>query len=177
MKRFLQFVLVLLITLSSMVNVNAKTEEELIDYMSKTFVVAGKEVKLTDADIVKLERYLSENTVSSDNCDKIIEKIDEIIAIMNNAKVTDPTKLSYEKRQEVLAIAKDAATLAGASLTYDNTNKVVSIYKDGKLVDTASIKPYKLAQTGNSNTIYFVIAGLAIVAGGAVIYRKTRKDA
>ena len=29
-------------------------------------------VKLTDADIVKVERYLSDNEVSTENCDKII---------------------------------------------------------------------------------------------------------
>jgi len=177
MRKFLQFVLVMLVTLSCVVNVNAATEEGLIDYLSKTFVIAGKEVKLTAADKVKVERYLADNEVSAENCDKIIEKVDEIVAIMNKAGVSDPLKLSKEKRQEVLSIAKEAATLAGASLTYDNTNKVVSIYKDGKLIDTASVNNYKLAQTGTNNTIYFVIAGMALVAGGAVAYKKLKKDA
>lgn len=177
MKKFIQFVLVLLITLTCMVNVNAKTEEDLKDYVSKTFKIANRDVKLKDSDIVKVERYLSEYDISADNCDKIIQNIDKIVAIMNNAQVADPTKLNYEKRQEVLAILKDTANLAGTSLTYDNTNKVVSVYRDGKLVDTASIKEYKLVQTGKSNTVYVVVFSLSILTAGVVLCRKLRKDA
>ena len=167
----------MIFSFSFFTNVNAKTEEELLDYMSKEFQVAGKEVKLADSDILKIERYLSEYEVSSSNCDTIIAKIDEVIKIMNKENVSDPTKLSKAKRQEVLTILQEAATSAGASLTYDNTNKVVSIYKDGKLIDTASVNNYKLAQKGTNNTIYFVIAGMALVAGGAVAYKKLKKDA
>ena len=176
MKKFL-ILLLMVFSFSFFPNVNAKTEEELLDYMSKEFQVAGKEVKLADSDILKIERYLSEYEVSSSNCDTIIAKIDEVIKIMNKENVSDPTKLSKAKRQEVLTILQEAATSAGASLTYDNTKKVVSIYRDGKLIEEASIKPYKLAQTGTNNTIYIVTFGIVLALGTVGFYRKFKKHA
>lgn len=177
MKKSLSIALMLIISLSFNLNVNAKTEDELLAYLSKTFNIAGVEVKLLDSDIVKVERYLSENDITAENVDKIIGKIDQVVAIMNAEGVSDPLKLNDAKRKEVLNLASEAATYAGASLTYDYTSKVVSIYKDGKLVDTASIKPYKLAQTGSSNTVYYLISGICLLAGTAYLYRKSKYSA
>jgi len=177
MRKILSIALMLVAILGFNLNVKAASEDELLAHMSKTFKIAGSEVKLLDSDIVKVERYLSENEITADQADQIIAKIDEIVAIMNSEGVADPLKLNDAKRKEVLNIAKEAANLAGASLTYDYTNKVVSIYKDGKLVDTASIKPYKLAQTGSSNTVYVVISGLALVTGALYLYRKSKVSA
>lgn len=177
MKKVFKSILVLVISLFGIINVEAKTESELISYMSKTFIVAGEKINLTQSDILKLERYLSEYDISSDNIDKIIEEVDNIIAILNKAGVTDPTKLNTNDSEKVLSIAQNAAKLAGASLTYNATNQVISIYRDGKLFDTSSIKPYKLAQTGESNTIYYVISGLLLISLTTISYRKFRKNA
>jgi len=177
MKKILSIILMIGCIFCLNLNVNAKTEDELLAYLSKSFTIAGKEVKLLDSDIVKVERYLSENNITDENVDKIIGKIDEIVAIMNKEGVSDPLKMNDAKRKEVLNLATEAATYAGASLSYDYTTKTVSIYKDGKLVDTASIKPYKLAQTGGSNTVYYLISGICLLAGSAYLYRKSKKSA
>ena len=42
----------------------AATTDELIAYASKTFTIAGKQVKLSDADVLKVKRYLAENPVT-----------------------------------------------------------------------------------------------------------------
>ena len=177
MRKILSITLMLVAVLSLNLNVKAASEDELLAHMTKTFQIAGGDVKLLDSDVVKLERYLSENEITGEQADKIIANVDKIVAIMNSEGVRDPLKLNATKRKEVLNLAKEAASFAGASLTYDYTNKVVSVYKDGKLVDTASIKPYKLAQTGSSNTIYVVTFGLTLMAGAAYLYRKSKASA
>lgn len=174
MKKFLRITLVLMaILLCTVTVVNAATTDELVAYASKTFTVAGEEVKLSDADLVKVKRYLADYPVSEENADKIIAKVDEAVALMNKAGVSDPTKLSKAQKDELLKIAQEAASLAGATISYDNKDKVVSIYRDGKLYDTASLTSYKFVQTGS--TMYVVIALVAVIAIATVVgYRKIK---
>lgn len=175
MKRVLQSILVLVISLFGILNVNAKTESELISYMSQTFNIAGSEFKLSEGDLLRLERYLNEYDISSDNIDKIIVEVDNIVELLNNCGVSNPTKLNKENAKKLFNMAQNAAKLAGASLTYDATNKVISIYRDAKLFDVVPINQYKLAQTGGNNTIYYVISGLFLISGITILYRKFHK--
>lgn len=175
MKKVLKIALVFAILLFCNVTVSkAATNEELIAYASKNFDVNGSTVALKAADKVKLQRYLEQNPVSSEDADKIIAKIDEGVALLRNAGVTDPTKLSSEKKQELLAIGQQAAKIAGAELTYDSSSDAISIYKDGVLIDQATTSD-ALVQTGSDNYSYIVyaIAGVAVVAiAGFVVYTK-----
>ena len=179
MKKTIIMTLVLIaILLCSVSTVHATTTDKLIQYASKTFTIAGEQVKVSDADLVKIKRYLGEYPVTEDVADKIIAKAEEAIAFMNAEGVSNPAKLSKAKKQQLLSIAQEAAELAGATLTYDATNKTIEIYRNGKLYDSISIKAYKLVQTGNNNVAYIAITAVAIIAIATTVgYRKIKANA
>ena len=115
MKKSLKLIAVFIVSLCFISNVHAATKQELIDYASKTFTVAGKSISSPElAAIVK--SYLADNEISSEKADQIIAKGNKIIEIMNTAGTTDLTKLSSSQKNEIRTLATDAATLAGATI-------------------------------------------------------------
>lgn len=178
MKRLLKVTLAfVLVVLFYTTVAKAATTDELIAYASKTFTIAGKQVKLSDADVLKVKRYLSENPVTSSDADKIIAKAEQIISIMRAEGVADITKLSKAKKDEVLKIAQEAAAITGATLTYDSTNKAIAVYKNGKKVESLSLQNYKFVQTGSDNTMYVVIptVTVAVIAVATVVILRKKK--
>lgn len=178
MKKVLRIALIFAVLLFCNITVaKAATNEELIAYATKSFDVNGSSVSLKAADKVKLERYLKQYPVSESEADQIIAKINEGVALLREANVTDPTKLPKEKKQQLLSLGQQAAKIAGAELTYDAKSDAVSIYRDGVLVDQATTSG-ALVQTGSSDYSYIVyaIAGVAVVAiAGFVVYTKKNK--
>lgn len=176
MKKLLKVTLAfVLIVLCYTTVAKAATTDELIAYASKTFTIAGKQVKLSDADVLKVKRYLSENPVTSSDADRIIAKAEQIISIMRAEGVADITKLSKAKKDEVLKLAQEAAAITGATLTYDSTNKAITVYKNGKKVESVSLQNYKFVQTGSDNTMYVVIPTVAVISVATVIILRKKK--
>jgi LPXTG-motif cell wall-anchored protein len=169
MKKFLQITAVLVVSLCYVSNVNAATEQDLIDYASKY---------ATASEMVQLKQFLSENEVTSTEADQIIAKADEIVAIMDNAGVSEISQLTKEQKQQAFSIAKEAAAIVDVQLTYDSKNEQIIPYKDGKALTAVPInKNQTLAKTGNDSTVYVAISGLAAVLAGSAILRKLKGNA
>lgn len=179
MKKFIIGTITFLFVLGSFMTIsNAATKDELLAAATKKYTVAGQEVGLSESDIVKVKRYLSENTISEQNADAIIKQIDAAVNLMNREGTADISKLSKAKKEDLLNIAKNVASLAGASLTYDAKDKAILIYKDGKLYDSISTSSYtKFTQSGSNNMIYVVIATAIIAIVGVAGYRKMKVNA
>lgn len=177
MKKFLQFAFVLVVSLCYVTNVNAATKQDLINYASKSFTIAGKTVTSPEmAAIVK--SYLAENEVTEANADQIIAKADQIVAILNAAGTTDLTKLTKDQKNEIRSLATEAASLAGATISYDTTTKRVNVKgSNGKNYGSASLVSPRLAATGADYTVYVAVSGLAVVLGATALYRKLKGNA
>lgn len=176
MKKVLTAMLLVAILLGCVSVVNAATEDELLAAITKTYTIAGKQVKITDGDLVKVQRYLSDYDISAGNCDAIIAKINETVDVLNNAGTTDTSKLSQDVKDEVLSLAQESATLAGASLTYDATSGAVSIYKDGRLYDSATAESYfEFAHSGNNYMVYAIASVVAVIAVATIVFVKKAK--
>lgn len=179
MNKILKIALITItILLSSITIVNAATTDELYNYITKTHIVAGKEIKISEADTVKVKRYLAEYPISGDKADQIIAKINSAITLMNQAGVSEPQKLSKAKKKELLSIAQEAATIAGATLTYDSHNKSITIYKEGKVYDVIYLgsDSSTFRATGNNN-IYVYTTILVIAFATIIVYRKRKVNA
>ncbi len=178
MKKVLKCALVLVILLLCSISVaNAATTDELIAHISKTYKIAGEEVKISDTDLKKAKDYLAKYPVSEENANTIIEKIDKAVELMDEAGTANPTKLSRKDKDDLLSIGQEIASAAGVTFTYDNTDKVITIYKNGEEYTTVSLNPY-FVQTGSNNTIYVVIALVAVIAIATIIgYRKMKTNA
>ena len=180
MNKVLKVIIILIgILICLMTNVKAATTDELVEYISKTHIVSGKPIKISNSDEVKVKRYLSQYPISEDKADAIISKIDAAISLMNEAGVSEPQKLNNAKKKELLSIAQDAATIAEATLTYDSKNKSITIYKEGKTYDVIYLGSGSstFRATGNDNNIYVISIAIIIIFSVLVFgYRKVKAN-
>ena len=133
MKKAIISSVIFVIIFAFSISVQATTETELAN---KLYAI-GSRYGATAADKVKIERYLADNDVTSDEADAIIAKAQEAAAIMDQAGVTDPRKLPADKKEKLKSIANQAASIIGATLVF--THDGVAVYKNGKLIDVVSI--------------------------------------
>lgn len=135
------------------------------DNLAETLYNMGAKYGMTKADKVKIERYLADNKVTDSQADAIVAKAKEAVKVMEDAGVTDYTKLSADKKAELKTIANQAASIVDVTLVFKASS--VELYKDGKLIETVSNNSGKLAYTGNNNTV-LVVSSIAVIALASV---------
>ena len=169
-KSLLISILTAVIVMACATLVNAATTATLADEL----YAKGKKYGMTSADKVKVERYLSENTVTDEQANAIVAKADEAIAVMEAAGTTDYSKLTDAQKDQVKSIANSAADIIDVKLVFKKNT--VEIYNNaGKLIETIGNNNGKLAYTGN-NSVNVVLTvsviamiALAITVGGKKI--------
>jgi hypothetical protein len=171
-KVVLTLILVAVVMMMSLTTVNAATNADLIAYAQSSHVVSGQSISLTEANKVKVERYLTENPVTDEQADQIIAKANELVALMNEAGVSDPAKLSEADKTKFISIAQEGAAVAGLTLNFKAHS--VEVYKDGTLVDTATLGSDTLAYTGNNVNVALVVSSIAVIALASAVVAKKR---
>ena len=167
---------------------NAMTANELKDYICNDKGINGTKLIIRDADKVKVEKFFANNEMTDAQADQIKAIIDKGVALMNADGASEPNQLSSKaKKQELLSYAQEAAAVMGLTVSYDATEERLDIYKNGVLYDslnwgvTESSKgstESALVQTGSTNYVYIVVAGIMLIAGiMLVISRKKRLSA
>lgn len=156
MKKVLISIILILTILMVMIGSTKATKETLADELYAKF----KEYGATEAEKVKVERYLSENDVTEEQARQILNKADEIIEVIKTENVKDVTKLSKEAKSKIKKIAQEAASIIELKLVFYK-NKVEIYSSKGKLIEVISISNAgKLAYTGNNllnSTVCLVI--------------------
>ena len=167
---------------------NAMTANELKDYICNDKGINGTKLIIRDADKVKFEKFFANNEMTDAQADQIKAIIDKGVALMNADGASEPNQLSSKaKKQELLSYAQEAAAVMGLTVSYDATEERLDIYKNGVLYDslnwgvTESSKgstESALVQTGSTNYVYIVVAGIMLIAGiMLVVSRKKRLSA
>ncbi len=162
MKKLLTIsILAVMLVLMTVTGVHAATK----DNLAETLYNMGAKYGMTKADKVKIERYVADNNVTDSEADAIVAKAQEAVKVMEDAGVTDYTKLSADKKAELKTIANQAASIVDVTLVFKASS--VELYKDGKLIETVSNNSGKLAYTGNNNTV-LVVSSIAVIALASV---------
>ena len=167
---------------------NAMTANELKDSICNDKGINGTKLIIRDADKVKVEKFFANNEMTDAQADQIKAIIDKGVALMNADGASEPNQLSSKaKKQELLSYAQEAAAVMGLTVSYDATEERLDIYKNGVLYDslnwgvTESSKgstESALVQTGSTNYVYIVVAGIMLIAGiMLVVSRKKRLSA
>lgn len=173
MKKLLTIsILAVMLVLLAVTGVNATTN----DNLAETLYNMGSKYGMTEADRVKIERYLADYPVSDSESDAIVAKAKEAVKVMEDAGVTDYKKLSKEQKAELKRIANEAASIVNVTLVFKTGS--VEIYKNGKLIETVTVSSTsgKLAYTGNNN-IVLVVSSIAVIALASVVARKKLANA
>lgn len=158
-KSLLISILTAVIVMACATLVNAATTATLADEL----YAKGKKYGMTSADKVKVERYLSENTVTDEQANAIVAKADEAIAVMEVAGTTDYSKLTDAQKDQVKSIANSAADIIDVKLVFKKNT--VEIYNNaGKLIETIGNNNGKLAYTGNNVNVVLTTSVIAVIA-------------
>ena len=158
-KSILISILTAVIVMACATLVNAATTATLADEL----YAKGKKYGMTSADKVKVERYLSENTVTDEQANAIVAKADEAIAVMEAAGTTDYRKLTDAQKDQVKSIANSAADIIDVKLVFKKNT--VEIYNNaGKLIETIGNNNGKLAYTGNNVNVVLTTSVIAVIA-------------
>ena len=166
-KSLLISILTAVIVMACATLVNATTTATLAEEL----YAKGKKYGMTSADKVKVERYLSENTVTDEQANAIVAKADEAIAIMEAAGTTDYSKLTDAQKDQVKSIANSAADIIDVKLVFKKNT--VEIYNNaGKLIETIGNNNGKLAYTGNNVNVVLTTSVIAVIALAITVVTK-----
>lgn len=130
---------------------------------------------MTKSDKVKVERYLASYPVSDSDADKLVEKADAAVKIMNDAGKTNYAELTEKQKNAIKKVANEAADILNLTLAFEKNE--VKIYKNGKLLDVVTFKNGKLVYTGNNNIVLVVSSVVAVALVSAFIARKKYANA
>ena len=132
-----------------------------------------------------MKNSLQTNEMTDAQADQIKAIIDKGVALMNADGASEPNQLSSKaKKQELLSYAQEAAAVMGLTVSYDATEERLDIYKNGVLYDslnwgvTESSKgstESALVQTGSTNYVYIVVAGIMLIAGIMLVISRKKK--
>lgn len=151
-------ILVMLTVLVAVVPVKATTNEEL---PGKLYSM-GSKYGMTEAEKIKIERYLADYPVTEEQANQVVAKAEEAIKIMEEANATKVSELTKEQKEQLKSIANEAASIVGVTLKFKANS--VQIYKNGRLIEEVTSNDGKLAYTGNNVNAVLAVMLVAVVA-------------
>ncbi len=166
-KTLLSVILFVMVALFATTMVNATTGAELPEAIYNK----GAKYGVTQVHKVKMERYLANHPITDEQADQVMAKVDEVVALFENAKVTDVADLSSAELKKLQDISTEAAAIVNVKIVWRGST--VDIYYNGKIEDTLSFSK-NMTNTGNDTNIALVVSSVAVVAlaAGFVIRKK-----
>ena len=169
MKKLMSISLLIMVMLLLIATtVNATTNSEL----PQKLYSMGSKYGMTSADKVKIERYLADYPVTEEQANKIVAKAEEAVKVMEDAGVTNVSKLNSKQLDKIKSIANEAATIVDVTLKFKKNS--VEIYKDGKLIEEVTSNTGKLAYTGNNVNAVLAVSSVTVIALATVFVVKKK---
>lgn len=186
MKKVLSILVMSMIVLMlCSVKVSAFSQQEFLDTLYSKISPYGA----TNADKVKIERYLNENPITETEANQVLAKTNEATEVMRVAGASSYSQLTPELKKQVRTKATEAAKVVDVELKF--SGKTVTAIKDGKEIEKiaynppatpsnngngnptapatnagagATTSPRKLAYTGNDYNVLLIISTIAVTA-------------
>ena len=174
MKKLLVVIIALFVGL---VSVNAMTESELEEKLTKAYNVNGVVWQATDSQKVLVKRYLDQYEVSSADADYIASKLDAAIAIIKNSGVKELKNLSKADKEKIIALVADVSANTSVKAAIIKGNLVVYVPGTNDVFAKEEISPKNGDVVQTSSNLTIAIAGVISVLGIAVAVRKLRANA
>lgn len=156
-KVLISTVLFVIVAIFATTMVNAATGAELPNLIYEK----GSKYGVTEGHKVKMERFLAKHPVTDAQADAVMAKVDEVVAILEKAGVTNIGKLSSSDLKKVQDLATEAAAILNVKISWDGAK--VTIYYEGRVEDVLDFND-KLPYTGNELNIALVVSSIAVVA-------------
>jgi len=176
MKKIASLLFVMVVAIAfGVTTASAKTEQELRDHIVKTpVVIDGKSTYLKTEYANMVDDYLKRTELSSEDCDYLYARIDEIKALLEKEKTTDSAKLSKAAKKELKTMLSKAATDTDVKFTVEGTLVTVTAGDGTKYaVELSNKDPF--AATGTATNLVIVSAAAITIIGLGFGVRKLRK--
>ena len=158
MKKLVSILMVIIMILGVASVVNATSSSELADKLYEI----GKPYGFSNANKVRIERYLADNKVTDEEADKVVAKAEEVAKVFEDAGAKKYSELSDSQKEKVKSLANETAGIIGLTLKFKA--KEVEIYKNGKLIETVRYDGSKLLYTGNNVNAVLVVSSVVVIA-------------
>ena len=162
------FLMVIGVVLLLSTNVDAMTEMELQQKLTKEYTINGVTFKLDNSYVSQLERYLNENEVSSKDADYISGKLDEAVKVIESGNAKDIKSLSKSEKDKLKNIASAISSNTDVKVTVAKGGEVTVYNTDGTVFTKVS-EPIKYT---DNNTLIISLTTVALLASGIVIIKK-----
>lgn len=166
-KTLLSVILFVIVALFATTMVNATTGAELPEAIYNK----GSKYGVTQSHKVKMERYIAKHPVTDEQANQVMAKVDEVVAVLEKAGVTNIADLSSADLKKVQDLSTEAAAIVNVKIVWRGST--VDIYYNGKVEDTLSFSK-NMTNTGDETNIALVVSSVAVVAlaAGLVIRKK-----
>ena len=181
MKKVMMGVLALVFALALTTNVNAMTETELKNHISAGKTVNGKNYNISQSALNQINQFLTNNKLSSSECDTLAAKYDEAFNIAKDSGAKSYDEFIKNNLSKAVSVANEVADAV-------KSIKSITVSKDGNIsIVDANDKSYSVVDpvnevgkggapirnTGNLEVLY---ATLGISVLGVLLFaNKVRK--
>lgn len=187
------FIIVATLTIST----SAFSNEDLATYITTPHMISGSQYKLTDANAVAAKEYLMKNPVTDEQAAQIKSLLDQALAKVNGRKTLK--EITPAEKVQIISLLQQAGNVAGFTVTVDTNANTVTVSKNGTVIingfyvddgnggvtikyannggstttSAANGGSNKFVYTGANNSVFVVIALLAVVAVSTVFVKKS----
>lgn len=173
MKKLVIAVMMSAAVLLSATNVNAKTETELKDELTKTYTIGNEQVKLKSGAVTQLERYLDAYVVDGDDCDYISVRFQKLLDILRREGTSRPSELSKGAKIEIKDLVKEISANTSVKATVNKNG--LTIYKPGTDEVFTELSDELVRYTDSNNNMIIIIAGTVSLLGILAVALKMKK--
>lgn len=153
----------------------ATTAEDVIAKLKAGVTVDGKVITIPASYVNQAQIALDKTTVTAEQAEAMIAKIDEVQAVAEKKGITSLTALKENKTvlNEVVTLSNDAAKVIGYSVSYNaNSSEVVAKDATGNTVFSSKVT---VNQTGFDSTATVAVSVIVIaMLAACVVFTKKR---
>ncbi len=171
------YVLLAVLLMVGVVRVNAISEDELYNVLTKKYDIGGTKWGVREELKTYIRRYLDEFEVSEAHADYIKGKVDEALVILKDEGTGNWDKLSTGAKDDLKALVEDVSNNTSVKATIANGGIVIKNPKTGGDFYTSEADDI-VKYTGTTNSTVAIVAGISllILAAGSVLVVKQVKE-
>ena len=173
MKR-ITLILIVLILLVMPTLVLASSNQDIINYMNRTFTIGGQSWTLPASDRVQIERYLAQNTLTSEQVDSLLGYAREIESILQAAGTTDHTRLTDAQRRAIGDKLVAMGNLLGLRVAIDWVNGTIVVTDANGNTVFVSGRAFKGTGSDAMMAVGVLAASVIAIGGLAFVISKKR---
>lgn len=157
---------------------SAATEEDIFNFLKQPFEVNGEVHYIDNSFIVRAERFFDTHKYTPEQYEQILARMKEVLEIMKQEGVTDPTCMSWQAEHRVLSLIYEGAEVAGITVEYGKTGEnegyLIFYEKDGTKIDEIYYTECGFKITGSGDGL-MLGGGLMLTVAGVTLWTYRRK--